>query len=432
MNKYAVLKFGGHALIQKEGLNNLINNIKYLIKNNYKVAIVHGGTPSVNEKLKEYNIKSEFINGYRVTTKEIMKVVEEAILGKEVLEIVKTLNKHELNTISLNGIDGHLIKCKKAILDENIDYGYVGEIVNINSTLLKTLLDNDIIPVISPIGCDDLGNSYNLNSDYLASTVALSIKADFLFMITNIDGIYKDLNDKNSRISILDEKIAKQLILDDIIKPTMATKVNACLEYSKKSNANSYIIDSNQKIDYDLFNTLNHGTKILGEKQDFEIRLAQKEDIKEILKIMQTSFHKYQDHIDYHIAPLSETYEDILKDLDNKWVFVLTKENKLIGTIRLKQMDFSLGRLSRLCVLDEYQKLGLGSILLKYAEKYASYKGFSKIGLTTLEDAEYLNKFYEKNNYIKYATGDKRGYTRALVVKDLGNNLNDIDPNLFL
>lgn len=433
MKKIAVLKLGGHALNQKNCLNTLIDNINYLKSNNYNVVIVHGGTPSVNKKLKEKNIESKFINGYRVTTKQIMEVVEEAI-SIETLEIVKTLNKNGLNIVGLNGHDCNLIKCEKAKLDESIDYGYVGKIININSDFLIKLMNNGIIPVISPIGYDDYGNSYNINSDYTASEVALSISADYLFMITDINGVYLDLNNPNSRIDVLDKKKTEELIKQNIILPTMATKVNACLDYVKKLNNTAFIINSTQKINYELFNSYKYGTKIVNNISDFSVRLAHINDIKNITKVVKKSFIRYQENIDYKIDPYKEKYEDVFRQIDNDFVFVVIKDNNIIGSVRLKDLSNSIGRIYRLCILDEYQNLGIGSILINYVENYAYHKGINKLGLTTLHKVDYLSNFYKKNGYFEYSLDNKRNYTRSLMIKKINKDISNdtFNINLFM
>ena len=424
--KIALVKFGGHAL---DSIDTLVKNIKYLTKCDYKVVIVHGGTPSVQKKLDEKNIKSEFINGLRVTTKEIMDNVAEAILGKEVVDIVQTLNTREIKALALNGTDGNLIRCKKMVKD--IDYGFVGEIVDINSTLINVLLKNDFIPVISPIGTDDIGNLYNLNSDYLASKIAIKINANLLFMVTNVNGIYKDIKNPDTRIKVLDEKMIKDLLSDGTIGSTMATKVNACLDYVKNLNNEAYIIDGNQIISNKLFNTLDYGSKIVNQINDYYIRLANKNDIQEIIELIKTSFVKYQENINYAIAPMNENYDDILNDLSNKYVFVMIKDNKIVGSIRLTIKD-NIGRLSRLCIDSNYQNQNLGTVLLKYVEHYAEKLGVTTIGLTTLDGVSYLEHYYIKNGYKTVLTNNSRGYTRALMMKNLNSDLKNIDFNWFM
>lgn len=422
--KISVLKLGGHIIDNKNNLEILANNIKQLKKNHYKVVIVHGGTPSINAKLKEKKIKSDLVNGFRKTSKQIMQIVEETILGTEVPKIIKRLNKKELSAISLSGIDSKLIKCRK----KSEEYGFVGEILSINTNLLKVLLNNDIIPVISPIGVDDYGNSYNINSDYLASKIASALHADQLFMITNVNGIYFNVEDENSRIPRLNKSLVQDLIKNKNIKPTMETKVNACLEYISYKNNEAYIIDDTTKINYELFSSDNYGSKITNQIDDIYIRLALQEDIKEIVKLMHKSFTKYQEYIKYKIGPLKEKYEDLLNDIHNSYVFVMIKNNVIVGSARLKIKN-SIGRISRIAISPEYQNNNLGSTLLKYIESYATDLGVNIIGLTTLNNVEYLEKFYEKNHYINFYESTTRGYSRALMLKNINNNIIDTSIN---
>ena len=428
MQKIAVIKFGGHSFKEKKGLDTLIYNIKYLKKLNYKIIICHGGTPSVEEKLNKEKIDSQFVNGYRVTTKKIMNIVEEAILGSEVLEITNKINLHNLSAISLNGHDAFCIRCHKK-KDKKYDYGYVGEINDINIELISTLIDKNYIPVISPIGCDDLGNSYNLNSDYLASEIAKKINADLLLMITNVNGIYEDINKPETRIPIMNYQKADEMYKKKLIYPTMKTKLDAVLNYVKTANNISYIIDSYQKINYSLFKNNNIGTKVV--PNEYQIRLALKEDIPNIIKLTKLSFKKYQENIKYKIAPLLESKDDVYQDILNKYVFVLYHNDILVGSARAK-IDKDYLKISRICIHPDYQKNGYGSILLRHIEKMAYQKGITAIGLTTLNNVSYLENFYLKNKYRKILINTSRGYERSIMIKDISKNINSLNIYNFI
>lgn len=428
MNKIAVIKFGGHSFKEEEGLKNLIKSIKFLRKMKYKVIICHGGTPSVEEKLKKENIDSKFINGFRVTTEEIMNVVKESILGNEVLEITKKISINGLPAIAINGNDALAIKCKKKS-SQDTDYGFVGDIYDVNVDLLNTLINNDYIPVISPIGIDDAGNNYNINSDHLASKVAIKMSADIIIMITNVNGVYEDINDETSRIPLINNEIYQKLLDENKILPTMATKIEGLLEYVNETHNIAYIIHTNQELNYEVFQTNNYGTKIIYNNE--MIRLAWKEDIENILKLIKISFPKYQKYIDYKIAPLTEEYDDVLIDILNKQVFLIYDDNTLIAHARLK-IENEKARISRVCIHPNYQNKGLGSKILKHIEHYASLKGINIIGLTTLENAEYLKKFYQKNGYHTLVTNDSRGYTRAIMIKNLKPKDNLVDSYWYI
>ena len=422
MRKIALIKFGGHSFKEKNGLNTLIYNIKFLKKMNYKIIICHGGTPSVEEKLKKENIKSEFLNGYRVTTKEIMNIVEESILGNEALKIIKSLNIHNLSSININGNDSFSIRCKP-----KEGYGFVGEIYDVNTELLDILINNNYIPVISPIGCDDKGNSYNLNSDYLASEIAKKMNVDLFLMITNVNGVYEDINNPNSRIPIINEIIVKQLYEKNKIGHQMKTKIDAMLDFVSYSHTNAYILCTTQKLNYDFFYKNNFGTKVLYN----EIRLAFKEDIKNIINMTKKSFVKYQERIKYKIDPLLENKDDIYKDILNKYVFVYYHEDTLVATARVTIKD-NTAKLSRICVNPDYQNKGIGSFFLNYIEDYISKKGVSFIGLTTMNNTPYLEKFYKKNNYELLLTNSSRDYERAILIKKIDINKLNINSYFFI
>ena len=428
MKKIAVIKFGGHAFANKESVNTLVSNIQKLQKENYSIVIAHGGTPEIKERLLEKNIASEMVDGFRVTTDEIMDIAQEVILGKTAVNIVKQLCKNGIASIALNGTDCNLLKCKKLTHKNNVDYQHSGEIVNVNTSLLRVMMDNNIIPVVSPVGVDDIGNSYNLNSDFLASKIAIALNADILYMVTNINGIRMNLEDDSSRISILDNEKKEELLNSGIIKPAMETKVNACFDFVNTGKV-AYIMKEDQEINSELYKGIK-GTKLLSKIEDVEIRLATKDDADDIIAIMQDSFGQYQENIEYKIAPLLETKEDVLKEIENKFVFVGCKDNKVVSSIRLDIKERQ-GRASRMCVYKEYQHYGIGSKLIKHAEIYAANKGALILGLTTLHNAEYLDKFYEKNGWTNRILNDSRGYTRALLWKQLDPNLN-IDFNWYI
>lgn len=426
MNKIAVIRIGGHSFSDKNCFNVLIRNIKFLKKLKFNVVLCHGGCPTINEKLKEKNIDSEFINGYRVTTPEIMEVVHEAMLGKEALNIIKKLNQSGLQSVSINGNDAFCIKCRKKT-EANIDYGQVGEIYDINTDLINVLMENDYIPVVSPVGTDDLGNSYNLNSDFLASKLANKLGADLFLMVTNVDGVYEDENCKKI-IHNLDNKLYKKLIKKGSIGSTMRTKLDALMEYSKYTMNTSYLIHTSQLLSYDLFYLDTIGTKV--SYDNVNIRLALKEDVPNIIDLMRDSFPQYQRYIDYQIYPLVEEEFDLYSDMLNNLLFVLYSDGKLVGHIRFK-FDNKNARIYRVCVLPEYQNKGIGSLLLKYIENYAKIHGIKSIGLTTIYGVDYLNKFYAKNDYKLYSSNDSRGYTRALMIKELEFDEKILNTNLY-
>lgn len=272
-NKIFVIKYGGSILNDKELQNFFIEDIKLLKDIGIKVVIVHGGGPNISSYLSKLNVKSEFINGLRVTNSCTMEVVEMVLSGSVNKDIVCSLCKSNLKAIGLSGKDNLLIEARKKYLkidNENIDIGFVGDIKKINKTILEDLISKDYIPVIAPIGCDTLGNSYNINGDYAAAAIASSLNAEKLILITDVKGVYRDINDKNSLISSLTLDEIQKYIDEEVIREGMIPKME-CATYAIKNNVQAiHLIDG--KVEHSLllevFTPQGIGTMIGGNENE--------------------------------------------------------------------------------------------------------------------------------------------------------------------
>ena len=207
-----------------------------------KPIIVHGGGPEINNMLKRLDIQSEFINGLRVTTKETMEVVEMVLAGKVNKQIVEMISGQGGCPVGLTGKDGKILRAKKLNKD-GVDLGFVGEIEKVNTRLIKSLIDNDFIPVISPIGSDGHGNTYNINADYAAVAIAGALQAEKLVFLTDVEGVLKDKEDPTSLISYLSTKQAKKYIDKGIIAGGMIPKVECCIEALEQGVKMVHILD---------------------------------------------------------------------------------------------------------------------------------------------------------------------------------------------
>lgn len=267
--KTFVIKYGGSILKNKEQEKSFIEDIKFLKQAGINIVIVHGGGPNISNYLSKLNIENEFINGLRVTSREAMEVVEMVLSGNVCKDIVHSLCNYGLKAIGLNGKDNLLIEAKKKCLEidgKNIDIGFVGYIDKINKEILDDLIDKDYIPVISPIGCDSLGSSYNINGDYVAASIASSLESEKLILITDVQGIYKDIHDKNSIISSLTIEEIEEYISDGIITGGMIPKME-CTTYAIKNNTkNVHLIDGNveHSLLLEIFTPQGIGTMIQG------------------------------------------------------------------------------------------------------------------------------------------------------------------------
>ena len=200
-----VIKFGGHAMGDDAAMDDFARDIVLMKQVNINPVVVHGGGPMINEMLDQLQVKSEFINGKRVTDEATMKVVEMVLSGHVNKRIVSAINKQGGKAVGLSGKDANLMVCKRA----EPDMGFVGEPVKVNPGVLNTFMNSDLIPVIAPIGVGEQGESYNVNGDDAAGAIAAGLKADRLLLLTDVSGV-KDA----------DGNVVTELTADNVRKMT--------------------------------------------------------------------------------------------------------------------------------------------------------------------------------------------------------------------
>ncbi len=237
--KIIVVKYGGNAMINDELKEAVMGDVGLLSLIGIRVVLVHGGGPEINDMLKKINKKSEFIDGLRVTDKETMDIVQMVLTGKVNKSLVQMINEKGGKALGLCGADGEMIITKK--LDDV--HGFVGEITEINTKIIIDALNNGYIPVISTVGCDREGNTYNVNADTAASRIAGALKAESLISMTDIIGLLRDVNDPNSLIAEVNVSEVKELINDGIISGGMIPKVDCCVDAIRRGVNKSFIID---------------------------------------------------------------------------------------------------------------------------------------------------------------------------------------------
>ncbi len=238
-NKIIVVKYGGNAMINEELKDAVMGDIVLLSLIGIKVVLVHGGGPEITDMLSKVGKKTEFVNGLRVTDKETVDIVQMVLAGKINKNLVNLIENKGGKAIGLCGIDGHMIKAEK--LDERL--GFVGEITDVNVTPILDVLEKGYIPVISTVGYDDEGNTYNINADTAASRIAGQLGAESLISMTDIEGILRDKNDPSTLISKIYVSEAPQLMRDGIISGGMIPKVNCCIEAIRRGVNRVFIID---------------------------------------------------------------------------------------------------------------------------------------------------------------------------------------------
>ncbi|WP_058485522.1 acetylglutamate kinase [Defluviitalea phaphyphila] len=240
--KTVVIKYGGSAMIDEKIKETVMQDIILMKLVGINPVIVHGGGPEINKTLEKMNKKSEFINGLRVTDKETMEIVEMVLAGKVNKSIVSHIQNQGINAVGISGKDGATLQVEKKMVN-GIDVGFVGEVVNVNTKLIKTLIATDFIPVVAPIGIDKNGNSYNINADYAAVAVAGALKAQKLVFLTDVEGVLKDVSDSSSIISRLSINEVDKYIKNGIISGGMLPKVECCVQGVKEGVETVHILD---------------------------------------------------------------------------------------------------------------------------------------------------------------------------------------------
>lgn len=237
-----VVKYGGSALVNEEIKSTIIKDIALMKFVGFRPVVVHGGGKDINKALERVGIEPQFKDGLRVTDEPTMEVVQEVLAGKLNKNIATELCLQGLNAVGICGKDAGFMKVKKA-MPKGMDIGLVGEVTEVNTTLINTLLDNDFVPVISSIGVDENGKSYNVNADYAAVAVAGALNAEKLVFITDVAGIMRDVNDPESVISVTNTKEVNELIADGTIAGGMIPKVQCCMAGVDAGVKNVHILD---------------------------------------------------------------------------------------------------------------------------------------------------------------------------------------------
>ena len=237
--KVVVVKYGGNAMINQELKEQVMEDLVLLWLTGVKIVLVHGGGPEISEMMQKLGKEARFENGLRVTDKETVDIVQMVLAGKINKTLVNYLEAKGGKAMGISGMDGRLIEAK--MKDERL--GYVGDITKINIAPVEDLLERGYIPIISTVGCDNEGNTYNINADTAAARIAGALGAERLIMMTDIDGILRDRNDPSTLIRELTTVEAKQLEKDGIISGGMLPKVECCIKAISEGVKNVIIMD---------------------------------------------------------------------------------------------------------------------------------------------------------------------------------------------
>ena len=239
--KIIVVKYGGSAMSNDELKRNVIKDVTLLKLVGFKPIIVHGGGKEISQWVGKVGKEAQFVSGLRVTDAETMEIAE-MVLSKVNKSLVTMVQELGVKAVGISGKDGGLLTVDKKYSDGQ-DIGFVGEIKEVNPKVLYDLLEKDFLPIVAPVGLDEQFASYNINADDAACAIAKSVGADKLVFLTDIEGLYKDINDKSSFISRITASEAEALIADGFIGGGMLPKLNNCTSAIENGVNRVHILD---------------------------------------------------------------------------------------------------------------------------------------------------------------------------------------------
>ncbi len=255
-DEYIVIKCGGSVLVDQNLFDIFIRDISVLNKLGFIPIIVHGGGKRINNKLSELGIKSNFIKGLRVTEKETIKVVEQVLIEFN-SEIIEALKEQSCNSQTINSKENNIIK----VVQENIELGFVGTPTEINNAIIDKIVDDKKVPVIAPLGLDVNNQTYNINADTTAGSIAKKIGARRLIIMSDVEGV---LDDNKKLIPEINSNSIKNLIDNKVVTGGMIPKINNCLDVASNGVKGVVIIDGrkNHSILFELLSDKGSGTLI--------------------------------------------------------------------------------------------------------------------------------------------------------------------------
>ena len=266
--KTIVVKYGGSAMVDHDLKKSVIRDVALLKLVGFRPIIVHGGGKEITKWTKRLGIETNFVNGLRVTDKQTMEVAE-MVLNKVNKGLASMMEKLGVHAAGICGKDGSVLRVDKK-LSGGKDIGYVGEVKEVNVGLLNTLLANDFVPVICPIGSDDNYHSFNINADDAACAIATAVGAAKLAFLTDIEGVYRDPLDKSSLISELTVKEAEELLASGNVGGGMLPKIQNCVDAIKAGVSRVHILDGRiaHCLLLEFFTNRGVGTAIIGDEEE--------------------------------------------------------------------------------------------------------------------------------------------------------------------
>ena len=265
--KIIVVKYGGSAMSNEELQKNVIKDVTLLKLVGFKPIIVHGGGKEISRWVSKVGKEAEFVNGLRVTDSETMEIAE-MVLGRVNKNLVRMVEELGVKAVGISGKDGKLLTVEKK-LSNGQDIGFVGNVTKLSPKIINDLLENDFLPIISPIGLGEDYETYNINADDAACAIAKAVGADKLVFLTDIEGLYRDINDRSSFISRITAADADALINEGIIGGGMLPKLGNCTDAIKNGVNRVHILDGRipHCLLLEIFTNSGVGTAIIKEEE---------------------------------------------------------------------------------------------------------------------------------------------------------------------
>ena len=264
--KIIVVKYGGSAMSNEELKRNVIKDVTLLKLVGFKPIIVHGGGKEISQWVGKIGKEARFVNGLRVTDEETMEIAE-MVLSKVNKSLVTMVQELGVKAVGISGKDGGLLTVDKKYADDQ-DIEFVGEIKDVNPKVLYDLLEKDFLPIVAPVGLDEGFATYNINADDAACAIAKAVGADKLVFLTDIEGLYKDINDKSSFISRITASDAEALIAGGLLGGGMLPKLNNCTSAIENGVNRVHILDGRipHCLLLEIFTNSGVGTAIIGDE----------------------------------------------------------------------------------------------------------------------------------------------------------------------
>lgn len=272
-----VVKLGGRVVDDADALHALAEEVALVDEVGIHVVVVHGGGKQATQLSKRLGIEPRFVGGRRITDDATLDVAKFVYAGQVSIEILSSLRRQGVEAVGLSGVDGNTIvarrRPRKLVKDEatgkrrKIDFGHVGDIVEVNPRLILTLLQNDYVPVVSCLGADERGNIFNINADTIACEIAVGLKAEKLIMMSDVEGLLLDMKDPSSLVSRLTLKEARTLLRKKVISGGMIPKIDACVDVIERGVGSAHIISGKARnsLLFEVFTDEGSGTMVTGD-----------------------------------------------------------------------------------------------------------------------------------------------------------------------